>query len=146
QIPDTVPGLPVDSPPPLGHPYQYSTDQLDLAGNKSAATGFGNQGAIVIDGTDSDDHGGLDANGVNSGGWIYMQKVLELIAPNVTNNNKTIVALGADPTDQSNAFGAQAAIFEAFTQSALAAAGWNIVYINTPANIQTYLSGGAANA
>jgi|GEM_PF-561561 len=126
--------------------YNISTLQYDIAGNQSRSLLFGNAGAVVIDGTDSPLHGdNLGPNGTNELGWLYMQEVLNLIEPNVSNGSKTLVALGVDPS-----FGlaslVNACINSVFAQSNLAKDGWNLVLVTGDANIGTYLSGGAAQA
>ncbi len=44
-------------------------------------------GPVIIDGTDSDDHGSATggANPANLTGWLYIQKGFENLAPNVGN-------------------------------------------------------------
>ena len=76
--------------------YSATAIQYDVAGNPSQAVQFGNTGAVVIDGTDSPNHG--DANGpggTNENAWFYMQQVLNVIEPNITATSKTLVVLGA---------------------------------------------------
>ena len=76
--------------------YSATAIQYDVAGNASQAVQFGNTGAVVIDGTDSPNHG--DANGpggTNENAWFYMQQVLNVIEPNITATPKTLVVLGA---------------------------------------------------
>ena len=78
--------------------YNATAIQYDVAGNASQAVQFGNTGAVVIDGTDSPNHG--DANGpggTNEDAWLYMQQVLNVIEPNITATSKTLVVLGANP-------------------------------------------------
>src|SRR5262249_18292978 len=103
--------------------YNVTAIQYDVAGNASTPKSFGNIGAVVLDGTDANDLGHGDnfgPGGTNEGGWLYMQKVLQLIQPNVTNGSKVLVALGADPTSSIQfGFGAAAAINSAFVQSPL---------------------------
>jgi hypothetical protein len=42
----------------------------------------------------------------NQDGWFFMQRVLENVAPDVINGNRTLIALGSDPNtrplEQSN--------------------------------------------
>ena len=148
-IPDSPLSTPIDTAP-VGttqyNGYTYSAIQIDLAGNPSGAskTAFGNKGAIVLDGTDADNHGGNNGT-ANTTGWLYMQKVVEAIAPNVTDGHKVLVALGADPsidagkvlTSSSAVYG----IYDAFEASGLPAQGWTLEYIAGTANITSYLAG-----
>ena len=55
-------------------------------------------GPFILAGTDADadDHGSATAS-ANVDGWLFMQKVLENLAPAVTNGNKTVVSLGSNP-------------------------------------------------
>ena len=56
-----------------------------MAGNPSQAVQFGNTGAVVIDGTDSPNHGDTNGpGGTNEDAWLYMQQVLNVIEPNIT--------------------------------------------------------------
>jgi hypothetical protein len=85
-----------------------------VAGNAGGQASFGAAGTVIIDGTDANEHGSFDAaNQVNLEGWLYIEKALDNIGPNVTNGNRVIVALGATPSTV--AFGgAGAAIYYAF--------------------------------
>ncbi len=95
-------------------------------------------GPVIIDGTDGNDHGSV-SGGVNIGGWKYMQKALDSLAPGVSNTNKILVDLGTTSTS----FGdARDAINSAFGLSTLVGAGWSIVHIDGATDIATYLSGG----
>ncbi len=146
-IADSPLGNPIDTIS-SGVPYVYSASQIDLAGNPSGVGKpvFGASGAVVIDGTDADNHGdNRGPGGTNELGWLYMQKVLNVIQPNITNGNKILVALGPDPSVGSSA-SAAAAIESAFIQSGLPAKGWTLEYVNGTANVQTYLSGGITPA
>lgn len=97
-------------------------------------------GPFILAGTDADDHGSA-SGGVNLDGWLFMQKVLENLAPAVTNGNTTVVALGSNPgSEAGNAASA------AFNNSALPGLGWSFQIVNDAANITTFLSGGAAGA
>ena len=148
-IPDNPLGNPVNTAPPSGNPYFYTTDQTDLAGNLSGSGGpvFGNAGALVIDGADADFHGSVIA-GVNQLGWLYMQKVLQFIRPNVTNGQKVLVGLGADPAIYGGVgnFGAVDGLQSAFALSPLPGLGWSIAFVTGAANIDNYLKGQVANA
>ena len=92
-------------------------------------------GPVVIDGTDANDHG-YSSGSQNFQGWLYMQKVLENLAPQVGNGNKTIVSLGTDPFTT-----ADDAINSAFSKSNLIGAGWNIQNINGVSDITSFLTG-----
>jgi subtilisin-like proprotein convertase family protein len=131
--------------------YNITALQIDVAGNISRAQVFGNAGAVVIDGTDANDHGnrGTDPTTglpVNQGGWFYMQQVLENIQPNVSNGNRVLVSVGADPADLGFGFGSAPSIASAFALSPLPGLGWTIAFVEGPADIEAYLSGQAANA
>ena len=77
-------------------------------------------GPFILAGTDADDHGFATAT-ENRDGWLFMQKVLENLAPGVTNTNKTVVILGSTST-------ALTAASSAFNFSSLAGGGgWNLV-------------------
>lgn len=97
-------------------------------------------GPFILAGTDADDHGSA-SGGANQDGWLFMQKVLENLAPAVTNGNTTVVALGSNPGSQ-----AAAAAASAFNNSALPGLGWTFQIVNDAANITAFLSGGAAGA
>jgi hypothetical protein len=130
--------------------YNVTAVQYDVAGNFSKPLTYGTAGAVVIDGTAANgpsNGDNLGPSGTNEGGWLYMQKVLQLIQPNVINGNKTVVALGADPRSPFGlTTGAAAAINSAFQQSTLPGLGWNLVYVVGTSNIDTYLSGQPAQA
>ena len=145
-IPDSPVGSPPDTAPPSGNPYTYTAIQIDLAGNPSGQSTptFGNKGAIVLDGTDANNHG-FFSGGANQQGWLYMQKVLDAIQPNITSSSKVLVALGVDPSLGSgapgNLFGATGAIYSAFTQSVLPSLGWKLDYVTGNTNIDNFLNG-----
>ena len=119
--------------------YLITARQVDLAGNNGQSQGFGSPGTVIIDGTDANDHGFFDtATQTNQEGWAYIEKALNSIAPNVTNGNKVVVALGTTPSQTTGLGGpggggggqAGGAIFHAFRQSNLPALGWTLVYID----------------
>lgn len=97
-------------------------------------------GPFILSGTDADDHGSATA-AANLDGWLYMQKVLENLAPAVTNGNTVVVSLGSNPG--STAGDAAASAFE---KSSLPGLGWTFQTVNGAADITTFLSGGAAGA
>lgn len=97
-------------------------------------------GPFIISGTDSDDHGSV-SGGANQNGWLFMQKALENLAPNVTNGNKVVTILGSTGR-------ASTAANSAFNLSSLAGAGgWTIQTVST-ANFATFfgVGGGLANS
>lgn len=97
--------------------------QLVLALAAAFCTASAMAGPFILAGTDADDHG--FSNGTaNVDGWLFMQKVLENLAPGVTNTNKTVVILGSTST-------AHDAASSAFNFSSLAGAGgWNLVTVD----------------
>src|SRR5438045_3845439 len=79
---------------------------------------------IVIDGTDADDHGSFSAyTRSNQDGWKYMQRVVENMAPQVRNGNRTIVSLGTE--FYGHGYGAGDAISSAFGYSTLATSAYS---------------------
>jgi uncharacterized protein (TIGR03437 family) len=98
-------------------------------------------GAVVIDGTDANEHGHV-SGGKNQEGWLYMQRVLESLAARVPLNAAKIVAdLGTDENT-----GARAAIDSAFNLSSLPSAGWRLVHVNGSDNVNLWLTNlGIAN-
>lgn len=97
-------------------------------------------GPFIFAGTDSDDHGGATTT-ANQDGWLFMQKALENLAPEVTNGNTVVTILGSTGT-------ALDAASSAFNLSSLAGAGgWTLQTVST-ANFATFFGagGGLANA
>ena len=92
-------------------------------------------GPVVIDGSDASDHG--STNGVvNANGWLYMQKVLENLAPQVAPGTaKVVVDIGTEPGST-----ARTAIDSAFALSSLPAAGWTIVHVNGSAAVAAWMA------
>jgi subtilisin-like proprotein convertase family protein len=133
--------------------YRFTALQIDAAGNPGRQQAFGRSGAVIIDGTDANDHGAYDpATGRNVEGWAYMQEALENIAPNVGNGNKLVVALGATPTLSDGFVGgffsfgnAGGSIRRALSESSLPGQGWSLVHVtNTfqgPTTINDFLGG-----
>ena len=118
---------------------------LVLAGLTYIPIGFitpsASAGPVVIDGTDANDGGhGTVIAGVNQNGWLYMQRVLESLAPQVGNGNKIVVDLGTVAGSQ-----ARNAINSAFSLSTLPGAGWTLVHFSTAAEITSFLGGGAVS-
>ncbi len=92
-------------------------------------------GPVIIDGTDSGDHGSANAT-TNFNGWEYMQRALENLGSTVTATaNKVVQVLGTNTNSQ-----AYNAITSAFSKSTLVAAGWTIQYVQGAANINTFFS------
>jgi hypothetical protein len=93
-------------------------------------------GPVLIDGTDSDDHGSATGgpNPANLNGWLYIQKGFENLAPNVGNGNKTAVCLGCNGSD------ALAAFNSGFDLSALSGLGWTRTSITGATGINNYLT------
>ena len=92
-------------------------------------------GSFILSGTDADDHGNVSGT-TNLTGWLFMQRVLENLAPGVTNGNKVVVSLGSDP----GAIAGNAAL-SAFTQSTLPGLGWTFLSVNSAASITSFLTG-----
>lgn len=65
-------------------------------------------GPVIIGGDDLTDHGEVDIDGNPLEGWLYIQRAIENIEPNVTrSNDNSIAALGSAPsTDTSDDAGA----------------------------------------
>jgi len=77
-------------------------------------------GPVILGGDDLTSHGGA-TGGVNEDGWLYMQRALENIEPNVTrSNDSSVAALGSSATGG----GAGDAILSAAT----AAGGLTVTY------------------
>jgi len=98
-------------------------------------------GPVVIDGTDSADHGSFSGS-ANLNGWLYMEKVLLNLAPQVGNGNKKISVLGIDGGTSTSA---KNAIQSAFTQSGLSGSGWSIVYVDGTTAIANFFANSGAN-
>jgi hypothetical protein len=94
-------------------------------------------GPYILAGTDADDHGSATAT-ANEEGWLFMQKALENLAasPNLTNTNKTVIALGSSTGT------ALTAATSAFNFSSLASSGWSFVSVPD----RSSLPGGASFA
>ena len=102
-------------------------------------SGVASAGPVIIDGTDSNDHGFLNTvpvPDVNEDGWLYIQKALENLASAVTPSaTKVLVNLGGNLTTQ-----AGNAISSAFALSTLPGSGWVQVNVDGAANITTWLA------
>jgi uncharacterized protein (TIGR03437 family) len=92
-------------------------------------------GAVVIDGTDANEHGHA-SGGKNQEGWLYMQRVLESLAAHVPiSAAKVVVDVGTD-----EGTGAREAIDSAFNLSSLPSEGWRLVHVNGSDNITLWLT------
>jgi hypothetical protein len=102
-------------------------------------TGIAHSGALILAGTDADDHGSSTAT-ANVSGWLFMQRSLENLAPAVTNGNRVVTILGSISD-------AAAASNSAFNFSSLnvgcGASCWTINTVST-ANFGTFFSTGGA--
>ena len=94
-------------------------------------------GAVIIDGTDANDHGDNEGpGGSNRNGWLYMQKALENLGGQVpAGSAKLVIDLGTQEGTK-----ARRAIDSAFNLSGLRAAGWEIRHVDGPANITNWLA------
>ena len=100
-----------------------------------AIAGHAYAGAVVIDGTDANEHGSA-SGGQNLNGWLYMQKVLENLAAQVPASAlKRLVVLGTSPGSP-----ARNAIQSAFDLSSLPGSGWTILYIQGDTAIDNWLA------
>lgn len=100
-----------------------------------AGTAIG--GPFILDHTDADDHGFF--NGANNvDGWLYMQRVLENLAPGVTNGSMQVVQLGGSST-------ALTAATSAFDGSTLAGGGgWTFHSIDGTTALTDFFAGTSA--
>lgn len=101
-------------------------------------------GPVIIDGTDSNDHGGLASgtitSGTNANGWLYMQKALENLGSQFLaggGTTKNVVMLGQSLGSGNRASRAAAS---AFNNGALATSSWTNAGFDGSAAIGTYLS------
>ncbi len=115
----------------------FSTCKFVFAVAALAAFTTAQAGPIIIAGTDADDHGG-QSGGVNTTGWLFMQKALESMAPNVTNGSKTLVCIGC------NGSTATAAITSALNLSTLSGAGWTLISLTSSSDITNFFNGSGA--
>lgn len=101
-------------------------------------------GPIILGGDDMTDHGSVDGNGNPQDGWLYIQRAIEDLRPEVFRfgNDGTIAALGSSPSTATSA-NAGAAI-----GYAAAAAGIQVNYYDGSAAIDQFftdLASGVAN-
>jgi hypothetical protein len=91
-------------------------------------------GPVIIDGTDSADHGTVSGT-TNLLGWEYMQGALTNLGTSVTPSAaKVVQVIGADSATQS-----RVAIASAFARSSLVASGWIIQYVSGAAAINAFM-------
>jgi len=91
-------------------------------------------GAIIIDGTDANEHGYVLSDG-NHGGWLYMQRALEALAARVPADGVHLVV------DLTTRLGpARTAIQSAFDLSSLNRDGWTIKHLNSEQEIDSWLT------
>ncbi len=71
-----------------------------LVGRTTPAARAALGGPVIIGGDDLTDHGSVDGSGNPKRGWLYIQRALENITPNVTRsgNDGSIAALGSAPS------------------------------------------------
>jgi MYXO-CTERM domain-containing protein len=97
------------------------------------AAGASQAGPVIIDGTDSADHGSF-SSGANQAGWEYMQRALTNLGTTVSSTvAKVVTVIGTDSGTQ-----ARNAITSAFNFAGLT--GWSINYVSGAAAINTALS------
>lgn len=94
-------------------------------------------GPVLINGTDADDHGSATTS-ANLDGWLYIQRALEAMAPNVRNGQKVVVCLGC------NSQVAVSAFISAFDKSTLPAAGWSRRIITSALELDAFFIKSAA--
>lgn len=91
--------------------------------------------AVIIDGTDANEHGDNNSGRSNDNGWLYMQKVLENLASRVpAGTAKVVVDLGTSTGT------ARRAIDSAFNLSSLPNQGWTIRHEDGATAIANWLS------
>lgn len=94
-------------------------------------------GPFILDLTDADDHGSSTGT-VNQNGWLYMQRVLENLAPGVTNGQQTVVNLGSNPS--SRPFDAANSSFSLSSLPGMGG-GWTWVNVDGAADITAFFDG-----
>ena len=98
-------------------------------------------GPVILGGDDLTQHGSRNTStGANEEGWLYMEKALRNLSPNVTRaNDNSVAALGSGPAPTETSGDAGAAI-----GSAAAAAGLTVNYYNSAAEINGFFNSLAA--
>jgi hypothetical protein len=90
-------------------------------------------GPVILGGDDLTDHGSVDAGGNNLAGWLYIEKALKNLKPNVTRaNDAKVAALGSGPS------GATSGDAGAAIGSAAPKAGLTVDYRNGEAAIRQF--------
>ena len=90
-------------------------------------------GPVIIDGTDSADHGSFSA-GANVGGWEYMQRALTNLGSTVSGTVAQVVTvIGTDAATTS-----RNAITSALAFSGVS--GWAVNYVSGAGNINSFMS------
>ncbi len=90
-------------------------------------------GPVIIDGTDSADHGN-NSGGTNNLGWEYMQRALTNLGSTVSNTvATTVTVIGTDSGSQS-----RNAIASALALSGVSS--WTVNYVSGAANINAFMS------
>ena len=112
----------------------FKLKALTISAVLALGAGIAQAGPVVIDGTDSGDHGSASGS-TNLDGWKYMQRVLTNLGGSVDSGvAKVVQVIGTDAGSQS-----RDAIASAFAQAGLA--GWTINYVSGAANIATFFGG-----
>ena len=100
-------------------------------------------GPVIIDGTDSADHGtgilvgNSGVTATNTLGWEYMQRALTNLGGAVSGSvQKTLQVIGTNTNSTS-----YNAITSAFALSGLGGAGWNILYVQGAVAINAFMAG-----
>lgn len=98
------------------------------------ASAFALGGPVIIGGDDFTDHGSYDAqNDEALDGWLYIQRAIENIKPNVTRSNDGIIASLGSTQGQSDFSDAGRAI-----ERAAAKTGLTVAHYNTGAEIEGF--------
>jgi Ca2+-binding RTX toxin-like protein len=94
-------------------------------------------GPVILGGDDLTAHGSQDGSGNNQQGWLYMEKAIGNMKPNVTRpNDNSIAALGSAPAPPTSSGNAGAAIGAAADKN-----GMTVQYFNSAAEINTAFAG-----
>ena len=109
-----------------------SIKQLLLASAIMLSFGTAQAGAIIIAGTDADDHGNL-VNGLNVNGWKFLQQGIANIGNATTNGQKNAVCIGCNGSLASSAFSS------AFNLSGLAS--WTSTQLTSTTDITNFFNG-----
>jgi len=97
-------------------------------------------GPVILGGDDMTDHGSIDSSGNPVRGWLYLERALENIKPQVVRaNNNSVAALGSAATSTPSGGDAGSAI-----GVAAAKAGMSVTYFDGAAAINGFFSALAA--